>query len=82
MIINLDPDDEETDDAAGGTPRAPKVVPSTPGSNIASSVPQTPTTPNHMDSSNLSSNTSPEYHKQVNIRQNISKYKKIKLFID
>ncbi|XP_050529053.1 nipped-B-like protein isoform X2 [Daktulosphaira vitifoliae] len=66
LIINLDPDDEGTDDA-GGTPKALKAVPSTPGNNINSSIPQTPTTPNHMDSSSLS-NTSPEYYKQNNVQ--------------
>lgn len=61
MIINLDPDDEGNEDL--GTPKIPKSVPVTPSNHIGST-PQAATTPNNIDSSNVSYE-SPEYQKQV-----------------
>lgn len=59
LIINLDPDDEGNEDVV--TPKTPKTVPSTPSNHITN----TPTTPNHIDSSNTATYDSPEYQKQV-----------------
>jgi len=65
LIINLDPDDDEEYEDLG-TPKIPKAVKeSLLSSNHVGSTPsQTPTTPNHLDSSNVSYE-SPEYQKQV-----------------
>lgn len=60
LIINLDPDDEGNEDVVV-TPKTPKTVPSTPSNHITN----TPTTPNHIDSSNTATYDSPEYQKQV-----------------
>lgn len=62
LIINLDPDDEGNEDS--GTPKTPKTVPSTPSNHIGSTPSQTPTTPNHLDTSSISYE-SPDYQKQV-----------------
>lgn len=62
MIINLDPDDEGMDEIA--TPKTSKIVPSTPINHVGSTPSQTPSTPNNIDTSNVSYE-SPEYQKQV-----------------
>lgn len=64
LIINLDPDDEGNEDVA--TPKASKTIPSTPTNHINNTPSQTATTPNHIDTSNVSFE-SPEYQKQVNL---------------
>lgn len=73
MIINLDPDeDDENEDS--GTPKIAKTMkePSTPINHVGSTPAQTPTTPNHLDSSNVSCE-SPEYQKQVSYTKKFSK---------
>ncbi|VVC44793.1 Hypothetical protein CINCED_3A008325 [Cinara cedri] len=66
LIINLDPDDEGNEDMVV-TPKTPKTVPSTPINHIINSSPQISTTPNHVDSSNVSYE-SPEYQTQNNVQ--------------
>jgi len=65
LIINLDPDDDDGNEDVG-TPKISKTVkePSTPSNHIPNTPVQTPTTPNHIDSSNVSYD-SPDYQKQV-----------------
>lgn len=64
LIINLDPDDEGNEDVV--TPKASKTIPSTPTNHIGHTPSQMSTTPNHVDSSNVSYGSS-EYQKQVNL---------------
>jgi len=67
LIINLDPDDEGNEDM--GTPKVSKNIPSTPSNHVDNTSSQTPTTPNHIDSSTVSYE-SPEYQKQVSFTYN------------
>jgi hypothetical protein len=64
LIINLDPDDEGNEDEMK-TPRASKTIPTTPTNHITNTS-QTATTPNHIDSSNVSTESS-DYQKQVKL---------------